>query len=104
MQLVSAAEQARNTDRQIQLANNQKKKTELVLAEVEKNDGSQAMFRSLGRMFVLCDKTELASDLGADLSRIAQEQERHTAMKAMVDGKKDQLAKQLDALSPGTGQ
>ena len=62
------------------------------------------MFRSLGRMFVLCDKTELAGDLNADLQRIAQEQERNTAMKAMIDQKKEQLTKQLNDLSPGPTQ
>ena len=39
MQLVSAVEQVRQVDRQIQLGNNQKKKTELVLAEVQNNNG-----------------------------------------------------------------
>ena len=51
------------------------------------------MFRSLGRMFILCDKDELTTDLNADLARIATEQERNTAMKTMMDAKKDQLTK-----------
>ena len=89
MQLVSAVEQVRQVDRQIQLGNNQKKKTELVLAEVQNNNGQQAMFRSLGRMFILCDKEELTNDLNGDIERIGKEQERNTAMKTMLDGKKD---------------
>ena len=89
MQLVSAVEQVRQVDRQIQLGNNQKKKTELVLAEVQNNNGQQAMFRSLGRMFILCDKEELSTDLNADIERIGKEQERNTAMKTMLDGKKE---------------
>ena len=51
------------------------------------------MFRSLGRMFILCDKDELTQDLNTDLERIAKEQERNAAMKTMLDGKKDQLTK-----------
>ena len=89
MQLVSAVEQVRQVERQIQLGNNQKKKTELVLAEVQNNNGQQAMFRSLGRMFILCDKEELSTDLNGDIERIGKEQERNTAMKTMLDGKKE---------------
>ena len=91
MQLVSTVEQVRNVDRQLQLGANQKKKTELVLAEVQKNNGQQQMFRSLGRMFVLCNADELAQDLNADLTRMSQETERNTGMKTMLDAKKDQL-------------
>ena len=47
------------------------------------------MFRSLGRMFILCDKEELSTDLNADTERIGKEQERNTAMKTMLDGKKE---------------
>ena len=89
MQLVSIVDQVRNSDRQIQLANNQKKKTELVLTEVQENNGQQTMYRSLGRMFILCDKAELSSDLNADLTRIDSEQERNNAMKTMLEGKKE---------------
>ena len=39
MQLVSTVEQLRNCERQLQLGKNQKAKTELVLAEVNKNNG-----------------------------------------------------------------
>ena len=63
------------------------------MAEVNKNNGTAAMYRSLGRMFILCDKAELTTDLNADLTRIAQEAERNTTMKTMLDGKKDQLTK-----------
>ena len=58
------------------------------------------MYRSLGRMFVLCSKEELSTDLNADLTRIAQEQERNTAMKTVLDAKRDQLTKQLNDLVP----
>ena len=72
-QLVNTVEQVRNCERQVQLGNNQKKKTELVLAEVQKNTGSTGMYRSLGRMFVLCGKDELSADLNADMARIQAE-------------------------------
>ena len=75
-----------------------------MLAEVQKNDGSQQMFRSLGRMFVLCSADELSNDLNADLTRINQEAERNTAMKTMLDTKKDQLTKQLNDLAPNPQQ
>ena len=73
MQLINAVEQVRQVDRQIQLGNNQKRKTDLVLAEVQNNNGQSAMYRSLGRMFILCDKEELTQDLNTDLERIAKE-------------------------------
>ena len=75
-----------------------------MLAEVQKNDGSQQMFRSLGRMFVLCSADELSNDLTADLTRINQEAERNTSMKTMLDTKKDQLTKQLNDLAPNPQQ
>ena len=93
MQLVQTVEQVRHCDRQIQLGKNQKAKTELVLGEVAKNNGTQAMYRSLGRMFVLCQADELNTDLNADLTRINQEFEKNTQMKTILDGKKDQLTK-----------
>ena len=40
-QLIQTVDQVRNCDRQIQLGANQKKKTELVLAEVQGNNGQQ---------------------------------------------------------------
>ena len=68
-------------------------KTELVIAEVTKNDGTQSMFRSLGRMFVLCPEDELMADLNTDLVRIDQESERSTQLKTVLDAKKDTLTK-----------
>ena len=100
MQLVSAVEQCRQVDRQIQLTANQKKKTEVTLGEVDKRTEGQIQYRSVGRMFVMVSKEELKTDLNADLSRMAQETERNTAMKTILDGKKDQLTKQLDDLHP----
>ncbi len=58
-QLVQVAEQVRNCERTIQLGKNQKAKTDLVLGELEKTKDDTRMFRSLGRMFILCNKTEL---------------------------------------------
>ena len=104
MQLVSTVEQCRTVDRQLQLGANQKRKTELVLEEVKKNDGSQQMFRSLGRMFVLCPADELTTDLNADIARLNSEAEKNTAMKTIYDGKKDQLTKQLNDLQPAPTQ
>ena len=56
------------------------------------------MYRSLGRMFVLCTGDELTSDLNADLVRIDQEAERSTQLKTILDAKKDQLTKQLNEM------
>ena len=100
-QLIGTVEQCRIVAQQLQLGKNQKQKTALVLAEVEKSTGERAMYRSLGRMFVRCDKSELATDLNADLTRINQETEKNEAMKTMLDSKKDTLTKQLNVLSPG---
>ncbi len=58
------------------------------------------MYRSAGRMFVMCTKEELAGDLNNDLTRIAKETERNEAMKNMLDTKKEQLTKQLNDLAP----
>ena len=100
MQLVSTVEQLRNCDRQLQLGKNQKAKTELVLQEVSGNNGQKQMFRTLGRMFVLCSGEELTTDLNADLVRMAQEADRNTQMKTVFEAKKDQLTKQLNDLAP----
>ena len=43
------------------------------MQEVQGNTGSQQMFRSLGRMFILCDKEELVGDLTADMARMDKE-------------------------------
>ena len=59
-QLVASVEQVRACDRQIQLCKNQKAKTDLVLAEVAKTEGKGKMYRSIGRMFVLCSGEELS--------------------------------------------
>ena len=103
-QLIGTVEQSRMVERQLQLGKNQKQKTVLTLAEVEKNTGSQAMYRSAGRMFMMCSKEELAADLNNDLTRIEKESERNEAMKQMLDTKKDQLTKQLNDMAPGQQQ
>ena len=101
--LMQAVEQCRNVDRQLQLAANQKKKTEVTLAEVEKrNDADHIQFRSVGRMFVKVTKNDLKVDLNADLARIVNENERNNAMKLVLDAKKDQITKQLNDMHPGT--
>ena len=99
-QLIGTVEQSRHCDRTIQLGKNQKQKTELVIAEVAKNDGVQKMYRSMGRMFVCCNAAELTTDLTVDLNRINTEGERSAAMKVMLDEKRDHLTKQLNDLSP----
>ena len=71
-----------------------------MLGEVEKNDGSRRMYRSMGRMFVLCGKDELKEDLAGDLARIAEDSQRSTEMKAVLDGKKEKLTQALNDLSP----
>ena len=58
------------------------------------------MFRSLGRMFVLCQADELVTDLNADLARINTESQRNTSMKTMLDAKKTKLTDTLNTLSP----
>ena len=72
----------------------------MVLGEVEKNDESKRMYRSMGRMFVLCSKEELAEDLNNDLTKISEDNQRSTEMKAVLDGKKEQLTKALNDLTP----
>ena len=76
----------------------------MVMGEVEKNDESKRMFRSMGRMFVLCSKEELTEDLNNDLSKIAEDTQRSTDMKAVLDGKKEQLTKALNDLTPAAAQ
>ena len=85
MQLVNAVEQCRNIDRQIQLAANQKKKTELTLTEVDKRGDDDVQYRSMGRMFVKISKEELKNDMNADLARLTSDTERNTALKTVYD-------------------
>ena len=99
--LINAVEQCRNVDRALQLAANQKKKTEVTLAEVVKrNDATHVQFRSVGRMFVKVTKDELAADLQADMTRLSAEMERNAGMKTILDAKKDQVTKQLNDMHP----
>ena len=85
-------------ERQTQLAKNQKLKADLVIAEVDKASG--AVYRSLGRMFVMQPKTELMTDLQNDLKRIAEESKRQEDLSANLLVKKETLINQLNALSP----
>ena len=103
-QLITAVEQIRACDRQIQLCENQKKKTELVMEEVAKADGKTSIYRSIGRMFVMCTGTEMNEDLTTDLGNITKEQERSTGMKNILETKKDTLTKQLNDLTPKKAQ
>ena len=80
-----AFEQVRACERQLQLCENQKRKAEVVMAEVEKNDDSKPMFRSMGRMFVLCSKADLKGDLTNDLNKILEDTQRSTEMKTVLD-------------------
>ncbi len=70
------------------------------MAEVEKNDDAKPMFRSMGRMFVLCSKADLKADLTNDLNKILEDTQRSTEMKTVLDQKKEQLTKQLNDLTP----
>lgn len=45
-----AIEQHKFSERQAQLSNNQLKKTEVTIKEVEKSQADQIMYRSLGRL------------------------------------------------------
>ena len=49
------------------------------------------MFRSMGRMFVLCSKDELKSDLGNDLAKLDGEIKKAAQMKEVLDAKKDTI-------------
>ena len=100
MQLVSTVEQLRNCERQVQLAKNKSKKTELLIKELETHDASKAMYRSVGRLFVSVTPEEMQKDLKNDMDRMAQESERSAAMKTVLEAKKDQLTKQLNDLAP----
>ena len=51
------------------------------------------MFRSMGRMFVLCSKDELKSDLGNDLAKLDGEVKKSAQMKEVLDAKKDTIIK-----------
>ena len=97
---MQVAEQVRGCERTIQLGKNQKAKTDLVLAEVAKAKDDQRMFRSLGRMFILCGKEELQTDLQNDLKRINVESEKATTMHGVLDAKKNELTRQLNDLVP----
>ena len=99
-QLQVAFEQVRACDRQVQLCENQKRKAELVMGEVEKNDPARGLYRSMGRMFVLCEKAELKEDLTNDLNRIAEDSKKSADMKVVLDDKKETLTKQLNDLTP----
>ena len=72
----------------------------MVMGEVEKSDESKRMYRSMGRMFVLCSKAELKEDLGNDLTKIAEDTQRSTEMKVVLDGKKEKLTQALNDLTP----
>ena len=69
-QLTQCVQAMKSCENNIQLANNQKKKAELVIAEVEKQPENQNVFRSLGRMFVLQPRAELAKDLTNDMETL----------------------------------
>ena len=62
------------------------------------------MFRSMGRMFVLCSKDELKSDLGNDLAKLDGEVKKAAQMKEVLDAKKDTIIKQLNDLGEQTGK
>ena len=62
------------------------------------------MYRSMGRMFVLCSKDELKSDLGNDLAKLDGEVKKATQMKEVLDAKKDTIIKQLNDLGEQTGK
>ena len=62
------------------------------------------MFRSMGRMFVLCSKDELKSDLGNDLAKLDAEVKKAAQMKEVLDAKKDTIIKQLNDLGEQTGK
>ena len=70
------------------------------MGEVENNPETKPMFRSMGRMFVLCTKPELKEDLTNDLKKIEEDTQRSTEMKTVLDAKKEQLTKALNDLTP----
>ena len=63
------------------------------MQEVDKCGDTNRMFRSMGRMFVLCSKDELKSDLGADLEKLDAEVKKAASMKEVLEGKKDTIIK-----------
>ena len=99
-QLIACIEQVKACDRQIQLCQNQEAKTKLVSEELNKVPAERRMYRSMGRMFVLCPKEELQGDLKSDLERIESEKKRSTELKTVLDGKKDKLTTMLQILTP----
>ena len=73
------------------------------MAEVEKCGDKNRMFRSMGRMFVLCSKDELKADLSTDLGKLETEVKKATQMKEVLDAKKDTIIKQLNDLGQQHG-
>ena len=85
---------------QVQLAQNQSKKAQLVIDEVKNAPENRNMFRSLGRMFVLQSKADLSLDLATDMERISAAAKVNVENISTLTGKKDVLIKQLNDLSP----
>ena len=61
------------------------------------------MYRSIGRMFVLCSGEELQEDLNNDVASIEKESERSQTMISVLETKKEALTKQLNDLTPKEG-
>ena len=91
-QLITAVEQLRACDRQIQLCKNQQSKAEIVVKEVDNSCAKGTkMYRSIGRLFIVSKAEDLTADLNNDLQRIAGELSRSEEMKKNFEIKKETL-------------
>ena len=58
------------------------------------------MYRSIGRMFIICSAEELQDDLKNDIGGLDGEATKIKTMKDVLNTKKETLTKQLNDLTP----
>ena len=67
----------------------------MTLKEVEGSEGKANIYRSVGRMFILSSKEDIAAELKANLKQITAEQGRQVELKKAFEAKKEHFTKQL---------
>ena len=86
-------EQFKFTQRQAQLTANQLQKTKVTMKEVEGAKPDQRMFRSLGRLFLLCPKEQILKELGENEKTLSEESEKYKTMSQNFKDKQDHYTK-----------
>ena len=86
-------------DRSNQLATNQLKKTEVTLKAVEEFNPDQKIYRSLGRMFILQPKQEIANELKLNAKSLNQEIEKYAELRKTYEAKREHLTKQVQEVA-----